>query len=78
VFRISDVYNRRIFTEDSKYLGVAKDVLIDPAEGKVKYLLKDDATSILGREKSEAKKFIKENFIPFEKVLAVGDIILVR
>jgi len=76
--RISDLYGRKIYTQDSSYIGIAKDVLIDPAEGKIKYLLKEEAESLLGREKTEARKFIKENFIPFERVIAVGDIILIR
>ena len=76
--KISDLYGRKIYTQDSTYIGVAKDVLIDPVEGKIKYLLKADAQSILGREDAEAKKFIRENFIPFERVVATGDIIIVR
>lgn len=76
--RMSDLYGRRIYTQDSSYVGIAKDVLIDPVEGKIKYLLKADAESLLGREKTEARKFIRDNFIPFERVVAVGDIIIVR
>jgi sporulation protein YlmC with PRC-barrel domain len=75
---MSDLYGRRIYTQDSAYVGIAKDVLIDPVEGKIKYLLKQDAESLLGREKTEARKFIKENFIPFERVVAVGDIIIIK
>ncbi len=76
--KMSDIYGRRIFDQSSNFLGTAKDVLIDPSEKRIKFLLKEEATSILGRERAEAKKFIKENFIPFERVIAVGDIILVR
>lgn len=76
--RLSDMYGRRIYTQDSIYVGIAKDVLIDPVEGRIKYLLKAEADSLLGREKTEARKFIKENFIPFERVVAVGDIIIVK
>ena len=78
MYKISDVYGRRIYNESSGFLGVAKDVLLDPAEGKIKFLLKDDVSSMLGRQDEEARKFIKENFIPFEKVKAVGDIIIIR
>ncbi|MEM0372414.1 MAG: PRC-barrel domain-containing protein, partial [archaeon] len=60
--RISDIYGRRIYNEGSGFIGVAKDVLIDPAEGKVKFLLKEEASSILGRDTAEAKKFIRQNF----------------
>ena len=76
--KISDIYGRRIFNQNSGYIGTARDVLIDPTEGRIKFLLKQDATSILGRDTSEARKFIKQNFIPFEKVIAVGDIIIVN
>ena len=78
MYKISDVYGRRIYDETSGFIGVAKDVLIDPTEGKVKFLLKEEASSILGRDRTEAKQFIKKNFIPMETVRAVGDIIIVR
>jgi len=75
---ISNIYGRRIYTQDSTYLGIAKDVLIDPKEGKIKFLLRQEASDILGRDTSEARRFIKENFIPFERVVAVRDIIVIR
>lgn len=75
--KISDIYNRRIYNQNSDYIGVAKDVLIDPDSGKIQFLLKADAQSIIGRETAEARRFIKENFIPFSKVKAMGDIIIV-
>lgn len=74
--KLSDIYGRRIYSQKSSFIGVAKDVLIEPEEGRIKFLLKADADSILGRENAAAKKFIKENFIPFEKVKAIGDIII--
>jgi len=76
--RISSIYGKRIFNESSGFIGTAHDVLIDPEEGKIKFLLKDNANSILGRDQAEARKFIKKNFIPFEKVTASDDIIIVR
>ena len=76
--KVSDVYGRRIYTLDSQYLGTAKDILIEPETGKIKYLLKEEARSILGRERKDAKKFIKNNFIPFDKIVAISDIIITR
>lgn len=76
--RLSNIYGRRIYTEDSIFVGTAKDVLVDPGEGRIKFLLKEEASSILGKDKVEARRFMRENFIPFEKVSAVGDIIIVR
>ncbi len=76
--KISDIYGKRIYDESSGFIGVAKDVLIDPNEKRIKFLLKEEATSLLRRNKEEAKKFIKENFIPFERVKAIGDIIILK
>lgn len=75
--RLSDVYGRKIYTAEGEYLGLARDVLIDPKAGAIKFLLKADAESILGREGAEVKRFIKANFIPFTKVRALEDIIIV-
>lgn len=76
--RLNDVFGRRIYKADSTFVGTAKDVLIDPAEGRIKYLLKDDVDLLLNKDKLEARQFIRKNFIPFEKVTAVGDIIIVK
>ena len=76
--RLSDLYGKRIYDAQSNYIGTAHDVLIDPEDGKIKFLIKSEVSSILGRERAEARKFVKENFIPFEKVVAVRDIIIVR
>ena len=76
--RISEIYGKRIFDQKSDFIGTARDVLIDPSDRKIKFLLKEEANSILGRDTAEARKFVKENFIPFEKVIAVGDIIIIN
>ncbi|MFH0987083.1 MAG: PRC-barrel domain-containing protein [Candidatus Micrarchaeota archaeon] len=78
MYKLEDLYGRRIYSKKSSFVGVAKDVLIDTSEGKIKFLLKDQASSILGRERADAKNFIKENFIPFEKVQAIRDIIIIE
>jgi sporulation protein YlmC with PRC-barrel domain len=78
MFRLSNIYGRRIYSRDSDFIGTAKDVLIDPSEGKIKFLLREEAHSILSRDRTAAKRFIKDNFIPFERVEAVGDIIIVK
>lgn len=74
--KLSDIYGRRIYDRNSGFIGVANDVLIEPETGKIKFLLKQDASSIIGRDRVEVKEFVKENFIPFESVKAVRDIIV--
>ena len=76
--KLSDLYGRRIYSRSSDFIGTARDVLIDPSEGRIKFILKEEAHSLLKRDKTEARKFVKENFIPYEKVEAVGDIIIIR
>lgn len=78
MYKLSDIYGRKIYSRTSDFIGTAKDVLIDPSEGRIKFLLKEEASSILRRDRTEAKKFVKDNFIPFEKVEAIGDIIIVK
>lgn len=75
--RMNDIYGKSIYS-DSEYLGKAKDVLIEPETGQIKYLLKGKAGTLLGKGRKEAKEYIRENFIPFEKVKAVKDIIVVE
>lgn len=75
--RLSNIYGKSIYS-DSNYLGKAKDVLIEPETGQIKYLLKGKPSTLLGKEKNEARKYIKENFIPFEKVKAIKDIVVVE
>ncbi|MBI1974096.1 PRC-barrel domain-containing protein [Candidatus Micrarchaeota archaeon] len=75
--RLSEIYGKKIYTQDSKFLGVSSDVLIDPHEGTIKYLLKGDAAAILSKPEQEQRKYIRDNFIPFSKVKAVGEIIII-
>lgn len=75
--RISDLNGRKIYS-DSQYTGKAQDILLDPDTGEIKYIIKGKPSSILRKKKNEAKKYIKDNFIPFEKVEAVKDIIIVE
>ncbi len=76
--RMTELYGKRIYTENSEYVGVARDVIIEPQEGKIKFLVKADLSSILGRDTAKAKEFLKKNIIPFDKVIATGDIIIIR
>jgi len=75
--KMSAIHGKKIYAGNSEFLGVAKDILIDPTEGVVKFLIKADVQSILGREDAEAKQFIKDNFISFSRIKAIGEVILV-
>ncbi|MBS3060850.1 MAG: PRC-barrel domain-containing protein [DPANN group archaeon] len=76
--RVSDIYGRRIYNQNSEFVGTAKDLLIEPETGNIKYLLKAEAESIFGRDAKEAKNFARENFIPFTKIIAISDIIIIK
>lgn len=75
--KISQIRGKKIYS-DTDYIGDAKDVLIDPREGTIKYLIKGEPSSLLKKEKTEAKQFVKENFIPFERVKAIKDIVVLE
>ena len=75
--KLSEINKRRIFDANSNHIGTASDIMIDPAEGRVKFLIKDNANSMLRMDRDRAKEFIRKNFIPIEKLKAVGNIIVV-
>ncbi|MFW5902464.1 MAG: PRC-barrel domain-containing protein [archaeon] len=75
--KISEIKGKKIYS-DSKHIGEAKDVVINTEEGKITYIIKGKISSMPKRNLEQAKKFVKENLIPFEKVKAVRDIIVVE
>jgi len=75
--RISQIKGKKIYSE-SKHIGKATDVVINPEQGEITYLLKGKITSIPNKDLKEAREFIKENIIPFEKVRSIKDIIVVE
>ncbi len=75
--KISEIKGKKIYS-NSKHIGRAKDVVINTEEGKITYLLKGDVSSIPKRNLKQAREFVKENLIPFDKVKAVRDIIVVE
>jgi len=76
--RISEIEGRKIFDADSQYLGTASDIMIDPEQGTIRFLIKDNVKSILGAPKERARAFIKKNFIAFERVKAIGKVIILE
>lgn len=75
--KITEIRGKKIYS-NTNYIGDAKDLLIDPQAGEIKYLIKGEPSSLLQREKKEAKEFVKENFISFDKVKAIKDIIILE
>ena len=69
---ISSLYNKDVYTEGGKYVGKVVDALIDPDAGKVVGLLIDTRGSTYFQGPSRYKA------IPFERVISVHDIILIR
>jgi len=75
--KLSQFTGKKIFSEGSNFIGTASDIMIDVDEGKIAFIIKDQVKSILGRDKSYAREFIKKNFIPIEKLKAAGKVILI-
>ena len=75
--KLSEIHRKRIFDTGSNFIGTTSDIMINAEEGKVAFILKDNVKSILGRDRDYAKEFIKKNFIPIEKVKAMGKVIII-
>jgi sporulation protein YlmC with PRC-barrel domain len=76
--RLSKLYGKNIYDKnDGKTMGEVRDVLIDLEKGEVQYLMTKEASKVFLSNKSIAKKEMKSNLVPYEKVDALGDIVLV-
>ena len=76
--RLSQLYGKSIYDRtDAKSMGEVKDVLIDIEGGKVQYLMTKEASKVFISNKSIAKKEMRSNLVSFDKVNAMGDIVLV-
>ncbi len=75
--RISEIRGKKIYSE-SEHIGKATDVVINPEKGEITYLIKGKISSLPNKDLKEAREFIRENIIPFEKVRSIKDIIVVR
>lgn len=63
--RVSEYYDIPIYSDKARYVGKVQDVVLDLDEGEILGLG-------LGREGEEV------SMIPYESIMAIGDIILVR
>lgn len=76
--RLSKLYGKSIYDKnDGKTIGEVKDVLIDLEKGEVQYLLTKEASKVFLSNKTIAKKEMKSSLVPYQRVDALGDIVLV-
>ena len=75
--RLSKIHGKGIYDENATQLGVVKDILIDVEKGGVYCLLKEEASKVFTKDKNAAKGTIKKAIVPYDKVRAMGDIVLI-
>ncbi|MEM4222052.1 MAG: PRC-barrel domain-containing protein [archaeon] len=78
MYKLTDIYQKPIYSESSTFLGIAKEVLIDTKDGKIKYITTEDLNAFKGMPKEDLRKALKEHLFSFERVVAIDDIIILR
>ena len=72
--RISKLFGMDIYTTSAEYKGKVFDLVINLEKGKIETITTE---ALKARTKSEAKKIISEKSIPYNKVKAAKDILIV-
>lgn len=73
--KISEMYGKPIFTGEGQRIGTVRDVIIDMEDGKAVRLTTEEMNR-LSRE--ELKTTLKDKSILYDRVMTVGDIVLLR
>ena len=72
--RLSKLFGMDIYTTDAEYKGKIFDIVINLEKGKLETITTE---ALKARSKQEAKKIISEKSIPYNRVRAAKDIVLV-
>ena len=72
--RISKLFGMDIYTADGDYKGKVFDLVINLEKGKIETVTTEP---LKARSKQEAKKIISEKSIPYNRVRAAKDILIV-
>ena len=72
--RLSKLFGIDIYTDTAEYRGKIFDLVINLEKGKIETITTE---ALRARSKAEAKKIITEKSIPYGKVKAVKDIVIV-
>lgn len=72
--RLSKLFGMDIYTDHAEYRGKIFDLVINLEKGKIETITTE---ALKARSKQEAKKIISEKSIPYSKVRAAKDIVIV-
>jgi len=72
--RLSKLFGMDIYTANAEYKGKVFDLVINLEKGKIETITTE---ALKARSKAEAKKIISEKSIPYTKVKAAKDILIV-
>lgn len=72
--RLSKLFGMDIYTTDGEYKGKVFDLVINLEKGKIETVTTE---ALKARTKQEAKKIISEKSIPYNRVRAAKDILVV-
>ncbi len=72
--KLSSMYGTDIYTDRGKYIGEAKEFIIDLEKGEV---IRISLESLAGLSGEEIKKVLREKSLLYSTVKSVGDVIIV-
>ena len=72
--RLSKLFGMDIYTTDGEYKGKVFDLVINLEKGKIETITTE---ALKARTKQEAKKIISEKSVPYNRVRAAKDILVV-
>ncbi len=75
VIRLSKIYDMDIYTDNGKYLGRVKDIILDLEKGEVHRLTLEPLNFLVSKE--EWKRIITEKSLLYKSVRSVGDVVVV-
>ncbi len=71
---LSRMFGMDIYSTDAEYIGKAYEFIIDLEEGRI---VKITLEPLKVKDKSAIRQILKKKSVPYEKVVAVKDIILI-
>lgn len=72
--KISSLYGGEIYTDKGKYIGQAKEFIIDLEKGEV---IRISLESLAGLGNEEIKEVLRKKSVLYSSVKSVGDVIIV-
>lgn len=72
--RVSEIYNKDVYSDSGQYLGEVREMIIDLEKGEVSRILMEEPKSI---SNEDLKKILQKKSVLYKSIKNVGDVVLV-